>query len=215
MMKQHTIQTTKTARYYTLGELSNSTKEIVFAFHGYAQLAKEFINNFTSIVSDQRFIIAPEALNKFYFRGFNGKIGASWMTKEDRENEIKDYLSFLDNIYKQYSSQINDEIRITLFGFSQGGATASRWFVNSDLPNSNLILWGSSLSHDIDYDKLRQKLISKIIIVIGENDEFISEESLKKEIGRLQEEKIDFELIKYPGKHNVQPGLLKELNLFD
>lgn len=214
-MKQHTIQTTKTARYYTLGELNNSTKEIVFAFHGYAQLAKEFIQNFTTIESQTRFIIAPEALNKFYFNGFGGKIGASWMTKEDRENEIKDYLYFLDNLYRQYSSQINEEAKITLFGFSQGGATASRWFVNSTLQNGNLILWGSSIPPDIDYERIREKLTSKIRIVIGNEDEFISEEKLNNEIDRLQKEKIDFELIKYPGKHNVQPGLLKELNLFN
>jgi hypothetical protein len=83
-LKQHTIQTTKTARYYTLGELNTSTEEIVFVFHGYAQLAKEFIQNFTIIESQTRFIIAPEGLNKFYFRGLGGKAGASWMTKEDK-----------------------------------------------------------------------------------------------------------------------------------
>jgi len=213
-MKQHTIQTTKTARFCTLGELNNSTKEIVIAFHGYGQLANEFINNFEVVKSEERFIIAPEALNRFYFRGFGGKIGASWMTKEDRENEIKDYLSFLDNIYKQYSSIISKNTRTTIFGFSQGGATASRWFVNSDLQNANLILWGSSIPPDIEYERLKRKLTSKIKIVIGNEDEFVSEENLNNEIDRLQKENIDFELIKYPGKHNVQPGLLKELNLF-
>lgn len=213
-MKTYYVQTTKTARYYTLGELNNSTEEIVFVFHGYAQFAKEFIQNFTSVESQTRFIIAPEGLNKFYFKDFHGKIGASWMTKEDRENEIQDYLTFLDNIYKQFSSKINKEIRITLFGFSQGGATASRWFVKSGLPNTSLILWGSSIPPDIDYNLLRKTLSSKIKIVIGDDDEFISEEDINTDAARLHKEKIDFELIKYRGKHNVQPGQLKELNLF-
>lgn len=214
-METNYLKTTKTARYYTLGELTNSVTEIVFVFHGYAQLADAFIQNFAPIKSGERFIIAPEALNKFYFKGFHGKIGASWMTKEDRESEIKDYLNFFDNIYSQYSGKINDKTKITLFGFSQGGATASRWFVNSNLQNANLILWGSSIPTDIDYDKLRSKLPSKIKIVIGDEDEFIPKEILNSEIARIKKENIDFELIKYPGKHNVQPGLLRELNLFE
>ncbi|KUG26812.1 hypothetical protein ASZ90_003328 [hydrocarbon metagenome] len=213
-MKQHTIQTTKTARYYTLGELNDSTDEIVFVFHGYAQLAKEFIQNFTGIQSVNRFIIAPEGLNKFYVKGFRGNVGASWMTKEDRENEIDDYINFLNNIYSEYSSQINDNTKITLFGFSQGCATASRWFVNSNFNNAELILWGSFIPPDINYDKLRSKLTAKLKIVIGDEDEFISEDRIKSGEEILVRENINYELIKYPGKHDVQPGLFNQLKLF-
>ncbi len=213
-MKSHHIQTTKTARYYTLGELNNSTNEIVFVFHGYAQLAKEFIQNFSNINTTNRFIIAPEGLNKFYVKGFRGNVGASWMTKEDRENEINDYLNFLNNIYSEYSSQISNSIKITLFGFSQGSATASRWFVNSNFNNAELILWGSFIPPDIAYDKLRAKHKTKIKIVIGDEDQFISEDRIKSGEEILMRENINYELIKYPGKHNVQPGLFNELKLF-
>lgn len=213
-MKSHHIQTTKTARYYTLGELTDSTEEIVFVFHGYAQLAKDFIQNFESIQDSSRFIIAPEGLNKFYFKGFRGDIGASWMTKEDRENEINDYINFLNNIYLKYSSQVSDKIKITLFGFSQGCATASRWFVNSNFNNSELILWGSFIPPDIDYENLRFKLNTSLKIIIGDEDEFIPEDRIKLGEEILKKQNINYELIKYPSKHNVQPGLLKKLNLF-
>ncbi len=214
-MKQHSIRTTKTGRFYTLGELTDSTREIVFVFHGYAQLAKDFIQDFEEIQSDSRLIIAPEGLNKFYVKGFYGKIGASWMTKEDRDNEINDYLTFLDNIYSVITDKMNKEIKIKLFGFSQGCATAVRWFVNSDLQNSELILWGSSIPPDIDFQKLKNKLPRPVKIVIGDEDEFISKERLSQEIEKLNKEEIPFELKKYPGKHNVQPGLLTQLNLFE
>ncbi|RJP63483.1 MAG: hypothetical protein C4543_00395 [Ignavibacteriales bacterium] len=213
-MKSHHIQTTKTARYFTLGELNDSTREIVFVFHGYAQLAEDFIQNFTTIQSDNRFIIAPEGLNKFYFKGFRGNVGASWMTKEDRENEINDYINFLNNIYSEYSSKINDNTKITLFGFSQGCATASRWFVNNQFKNADLILWGSFIPPDIDYEILRSKLTRKLKIVIGDEDEFISEERIKQGEEILIKENITFEIKKYPGKHDVQPGLFNELKLF-
>ena len=214
-MIEHSFKTTKTARFYTLGELTDSTTEIVFVFHGYAQLAKDFIQNFESVLNYSRFIIAPEGLNKFYFKGFSGKIGASWMTKEDRENEINDYLNFCDNIYNHFAGRLNSPIKIKLFGFSQGGATASRWFVQSGLQNAELILWGSSIPQDISYEKLRSKLLHPVKIIIGDNDEFITEERLKGELKKLDDNRINYELLKYPGKHNVQPGLLKKLNLFD
>ena len=213
-MKSHHIQTLKTARYYTIGDLNESTREIIFVFHGYAQLAEDFIQNFTTIQSENRFIIAPEGLNKFYFKGFRGNVGASWMTKEDRKNEINDYINFLNNIYLKYSSQINDNTKITLFGFSQGCATASRWFVNNNFKNAELILWGSFIPPDIDYDKLRSKLTAELKIVIGDEDEFISEDRIKLGDEILMKENINYELIKYPGKHNVQPGLFNKLKLF-
>jgi len=213
-MKLHNIQTTKTARYYTLGELTDSTEEIVFVFHGYAQLAKDFIQNFESIQSSSRFIVAPEGLNKFYVKGFRGNVGASWMTKEDRENEINDYINFLNNIYAEYSSQIKDSIKLTLFGFSQGCATASSWFVDSNFNNAELILWGSFIPPDINYDKLRSKLKTNLKIIIGDEDEFLSEDRIKSGEEILMKENINYELIKYPGKHNVQPGLFNQLKLF-
>lgn len=213
-MKSHNIQTTKTARYYTLGELTDSIEEIVFVFHGYAQLAKDFILNFESIQSSSRLIVAPEGLNKFYIKGIRGNVGASWMTKEDRENEINDYINFLNNIYSKYSSQVSDKIKITLFGFSQGCATASRWFVNSNFNNAELILWGSFIPPDIDYEKLRSKLKTNLKIIIGDEDEFIPEDRIKLGEEILKKKKINYELIKYPGKHDVQPGLFNQLKLF-
>lgn len=213
-MKSHHIQTTKSARYYTLGELTDSTNEIVFVFHGYAQLANDFIQNFTGIQSVNRFIIAPEGLNKFYFKGFRGNVGASWLTKEDHESEINDFINFLNNIYSEYSSQINDNTKITLFGFSQGCATASRWFVDSNFNNAELILWGSFIPPIINYDKLRSILTTRLKIVIGDEDEFISEDRIKLGEEILIKENINYELIKYPGKHNVQPGLFNQLKLF-
>ena len=40
-------------------------------------------------------IIAPQGLHKFYLEGTSGRVGASWMTKENREDDIKNYLVYL------------------------------------------------------------------------------------------------------------------------
>jgi hypothetical protein len=42
----HTIPVRRTARYYTLGEISSATREVWFVIHGYGQLAEYFIRHF-------------------------------------------------------------------------------------------------------------------------------------------------------------------------
>ncbi len=46
------------------------------------------------------------------------------MTKEDRENEIADYVDFLDAVFGEV---VTPGARVTVLGFSQGVATAARW----------------------------------------------------------------------------------------
>ena len=107
MISENLIKIEKSARYFTLGELTPAVENIWIVLHGYGQLASEFIKNFTSFENERTFIIAPEALNKFYFRGFSCKIGASWMTKEDRENEIEDYINFISTVVEKELKKIN------------------------------------------------------------------------------------------------------------
>ena len=96
-MREHSIKIEKTAYYYSIGELNNETNEIWIACHGYGQLAKYFIRKFECIKKQNRFIIAPEGFNKFYINGYSGRVGANWMTKEKRIDEIENELSELKN----------------------------------------------------------------------------------------------------------------------
>ena len=44
-MQKHEIEITKTARYFTLGELNENTKTVWFVLHGYAQTAEDFLES--------------------------------------------------------------------------------------------------------------------------------------------------------------------------
>ena len=215
-MQQHNLTVTKTARYYILGELTDSTKEIIFVLHGYGQLGREFIKAFEGLEKNNRVIIAPEGLNKFYLKGFYGKVGTTWMTKEDRENEINDYINYLNKLYNHITE--NEEyksIRVTILGFSQGGATACRWFVSPSIKNAELILWGSTLPKDIDYNTFKNKLNGKPLkLILGDEDEFINQKTFKEEKDFILNKDIELEIIKYPGKHNITAGVIKEIKIF-
>ena len=117
------IDFTYQARYHQLGELNTKTKHLIFALHGYGQQSKYFIRKFRSLVEYGICIIAPEGLNRFYLEGYSGRVGATWMTKEDRETDILNYLRYLNAIYAQLTTH---SVKVTILGFSQGAATESR-----------------------------------------------------------------------------------------
>ena len=60
-----------------------------------------FAQCFKILNTDKNTIIAPEGLSRFYKNGFYGEVVSSWMTKEDRLNEINDYILYLDTLIEE------------------------------------------------------------------------------------------------------------------
>jgi len=211
MIKKN-ISVSKTARYYLSREITENIKSVWFVLHGYGQLAEEFIRNFETISNENTLIIAPEALNRFYWKGFGGRIGATWMTKEDRLNEIKDYINFLNKIHSEVISQLKiKDVKISLLGFSQGAATACRWVVDSGIKFDQLILWGGTIPPDLNNKELEKILEdSNLKIVVGDKDEFIDENLIEREINHLNENNLFYQLIRFDGKHEIKPEILRQ-----
>lgn len=200
MLEKH-IQTTKTARYFQIGEITPQTKIIVIACHGYAQLAKYFLQWMKDIDTSECVIIAPEGLHRFYWEGFSGRVVASWMTKEDRENDIKDYCLFLDNVVN--SIQIPPKAKLVGLGFSQGAATISRWAAHTNHSLSNLVLWAGVFPEDIAVDQINFKLDTPIEILFGDNDKFFNMSSIEEVRKRMEELEINYTFTQFEGEHKI------------
>src|SRR5712692_3984827 len=99
-MQEHRLAIARTARYYTLGALGPATRQVWFVCHGYGQLAGRFLRHFAPLDDGSRVIVAPEGLSRFYLteRAAERRVGASWMTREDRLAEIDDYVHYLDAV---------------------------------------------------------------------------------------------------------------------
>src|SRR5512141_1921982 len=91
----------RTARYWTDGD-TGSARDVWFILHGYGQLAADLLAAAAPLAGDGRLVVAPEALSRFYATAATGGshaqagVGASWMTREDRDHEIEDYIGYLD-----------------------------------------------------------------------------------------------------------------------
>ena len=97
---EHQLTVSRTARYHQLGELSAMTRRVWFVAHGYGQLAAYFIRHFAPLTAadPHLVVVAPEGLSRFYLNGTGGRVGATWMTKEDRLAEIEDYVAYLNQL---------------------------------------------------------------------------------------------------------------------
>lgn len=132
--------------YYTIGDVKTA-KTFWIVLHGYGYLAEFFIKKFEPVANNETCIIAPEALSRFYLNGFSGRIGANWMTKLQRKEEIIDYTNYLQLLYETVILDIKHEnIKVNIVGFSQGGATAIRWFAAKKINCSNFIMWANFFS---------------------------------------------------------------------
>lgn len=199
------IPTLKTGRYYLSAPLDYKIKTIWFVFHGYGQLAEKFIKNFSSMADEQNLVIAPEALNKFYLHGFSGEVGATWMTTENRESEIKDYLIFLTNVFSKISSELyTPKLKLNLIGFSQGCSTAVRWLMSKKIMADKIFLCGGLLPKDIDFKTAAIVFKStRLIYITGKDDKFFTQQEIEKEKSILASSRIDADFVNHKFGHEI------------
>ena len=213
---EHHLKVERTARYWTLGT-PESAEEVWLVLHGYKQLARRFIRRFKPIDNGLRLIVAPEALSRFYVSQEQGRhgvasvVGATWMTREDRLNEIRDYVEYLDQLVVRIEGETG-KVPLTVVGFSQGVATAARWAISGSRAPSRLILWGDFSPPDIDLKLAHQRLESvELIMVRGTEDRALSSQLKQEEDERLREGGIDYRTISYPGGHDIDEQTLLTL----
>lgn len=214
-MKEQELCVNYKARYYTQGELTKTTKKIWFVLHGYGQLAKFFISKFKVLSEAGVLVIAPEGLSKFYLedvtsraRTGNSRVGATWMTRENRLTDIDNYITYLNTIY-QKEVPYNFVGEVTVLGFSQGAATATRWSIEGNPVFNRLIVWAGILPPDMNFEKAHEKLKDKKIIeVFGKTDPYLTDERLKEVTSLNARLNINPTRIEFDGGHEINQEVL-------
>jgi|SRR5919108_2334046 predicted esterase len=211
-MQEHHVSTTRTARYFTLGTPRDAS-EIWVICHGYGQLASRFLERFKSLESAQRCVVAPEGLSRFYLTESPAerRVGASWMTREDRLHEIDDYVRYLDTVGADLK---RPKARLSALGFSQGAATVCRWAAFGATRVDRLIVWGGEVPPDLDLAQSRvaERLRAcHLTLVYGTSDPFFTPKIVAATETRLQVHNIPYALIPFDGGHEVHEAALRKL----
>ncbi|GAB3535361.1 esterase [Pontibacter brevis] len=212
-MTEHKLTVPRTARYYTLGTPSGAIRHLWIVCHGYGQLGRFFLRHFNSLDDGNTLVVAPEALSRFYLDGFSGRVGATWMTKEDRLSEIEDQAAYLNLLLEEQLSQLPQDVQITVLGFSQGGATVCRWLATAQVPVQRLILWAASFPEDIDFEAGKAAFQSlPVAVVYGTQDEFITPEKLEQKRQLMENLGIISQVYTFGGGHTIHQKTLLKVN---
>ncbi|MEQ8472514.1 MAG: alpha/beta hydrolase [Marinoscillum sp.] len=211
-MKETHINYQHSAPYYRLNEYTPSTKRVWVVFHGYGQLAQFFIRKFSGLDPDENLIVAPQGTSKFYLEGFSGRVGANWMTKEDRLNDIANQYAYIDQVLQHEQIEF-DQVELIYFGFSQGVATMCRYAAHARLAFSKMIIWAGTIppeldSIDFDFNSGQES----ILYFTGTKDPFYKEGMEEAQKTRIKEVMdIAPEVIWFEGEHEVVSDLVQKI----
>jgi predicted esterase len=215
-MQTRGITVPRTARFVTLGQPTQALKQVWYVFHGYGQLATDFIQEFAYIADGSRYFIAPEGLSRFYRSGSSGKVGASWMTCEERCDEIADYLTYTNAVYENVTRELPYEnLKNILLGFSQGVSTVCRWLEQVSVRADRLILWAGIIPPELDLWKIKAHYPDlEVFLVVGTQDRFADPGKIKEDEARLEKFELHYRKIRFEGKHELHPPTLRKLSDF-
>jgi len=210
-MEIHEVTVPKTARYCTFGN-KNKANRFWFCCHGYGQLAPYFITNFDKLDPTENFVVAPEGLHRFYLRNSEGRVGASWMTKESRETDIADYLTYMDMVYRDCGMADRPEVPLIAFGFSQGVATLSRWIAHTRAPIARAVFWAGAFPPDLEPAIVKEKFSAlSTHCFIGDTDEFIDQAAIERAKTHYAELGLSPQWTVFSGGHQIDKNLLVKL----
>jgi predicted esterase len=212
------LKVTRTARWGCRGELGERTDAVWIALHGYAQLAADFAAAAHWPVTSRRAFVFPEALQRFYNVAplqahADAPVGATWMTREQRTDDIADNHAYLDALADAVRARA-PHAKLFVLGFSQGAATATRWVAERAArgdPPGALVAWGSLFPPDVSFAGESPLRRVPAHLVCGTRDRWISELRLEAEMERLGEARFGVVVHRFAGGHRLDDETLERV----
>jgi predicted esterase len=214
MISRH-LPVSRSARYAMLGPEAGTVRELWIVLHGYSQLAERFLAAFAPLDDGATAVVAPEALSRFYLETTSDgrhseTVGATWLTREDREADLADHLRYLD----QLVAHLNDGFgswrpQLNLLGFSQGSVMAARWMAGGTIHPARLLLWGTPLPRDVSPAQLAPRLgPTELQFVAGDRDPYVPVGTIEASARALTELGVAARAVRFAGGHAIQRAAL-------
>ncbi|MFN3997956.1 alpha/beta hydrolase [Algoriphagus sp.] len=209
---KHSIRFEYESHYFLSQVPTFQEKEIWLVVHGYGQLAEFFVRKFKKFFSPERLFIAPEGTNYNYLEGFQGRVGANWMTKHERETAIENNHRLLNKLIDSFFEKYQEKPVIRVLGFSQGAATATRWASVWDGKIDTLVLWSGGFALDLNLEAADEAFAeTELILVLGEKDDLINPESIQKQEALILSLGISVKRISFDGGHELDTEVLEKI----
>jgi len=200
--REHRVSVLRSARCYVQG--GATATEAWMLLHGYGQLASRFLRGFEPLATPSRLLVAPEGLSRFYLEAGSGKVGASWMTKEDRTSEIADYLAYLERV----RHELIPPVPLTVLGFSQGVATAARYALSTSPAPVHLVCWGGLVPEEVVPGRLGA---IRLTLVVGEREEWAPVAAVEAQAAAFRAAGVAVAVVRFAGGHEISREVVARL----
>ncbi len=212
MNESHTLKIEKSVEVITQGNPDNA-KHIWVSVHGYGQQAQFFQKHFQALAEQGHYVVVPNAINEFYWEGYTGKVGSNWMTSYRRELAIQDQLEYGNRLFSHFvKPYMKGDVKLHLFGFSQGAYTASRWATMTHMHPDSLVCFAGRPADDVLMSEHSEKLKNtRLAMAWGDKDEFISPEAIRKIEQMDWFKALNVKQFPFQGEHKVYPEVLTQL----
>lgn len=217
-IRLYSRDTVKTGRYAMIGAEPVTAQRVWFVLHGYGQLAPDILRPFDGVVPADTCVVAPEGLSRFYRDmprpdgSHLQRVGATWMTREAREDDITDAVRWLQDVHDAVMAEAQQVTATGVLAFSQGVATATRWLAAGHVQPQQWVVWAGGLATDIDHERLRKQLAhTQVTLVAGNADPFVSEEALQLSLDRLRSWQPTAVAQRFVGEHRLDGSVLATL----
>jgi predicted esterase len=213
----HHLAVGRTARYYTLGAEPGEASQLWIALHGYAMLASRFLRLLAPLAEGGRtLVLAPEALSRFYLEtGRDGQhseaIGATWLTREDRQHELSDAIRYLDQLHGEWSSRIPAGTPVGVLGFSQGAAMAARWIGTGATLPEQVVLWGIEPPADALPALAERMQGREVTLIAGDRDRFAPAGGIEAQAAALARLGVRARAERFAGGHSLPAEAVRRL----
>lgn len=208
------ISVPRTARFGVRGQKGTDISTVILVLHGYGMSALACLESFSYLEQQDVLLVAPEGLSRFYRKGFDGDVVASWMAREDRLYEIEDQITYLDKLLDLIlSDHAPSAENVVVIGYSQGVATGSRWVTRRKGQGiSRFVVYAGTMAADTLTGDWPVGV--PVLQVCSDTDEFISSSDFHEQLSKLQAFGIQVSQIKYEGKHAVEPDAVLSIKTY-
>lgn len=204
------VSYTTTNSYSTRNILTSATKNVWFCCHGLGFLSRYFIQYFNGLDPDENYIIAPQAPSKYYQKSDFKHVGASWLTREETQQETENVLNYLDAVFA--SEEIPVDKRLILLGYSQGVSVAMRWLASRKLNVDTLVIHSGGIPKELSPQDFDFLTTTQVELWYGTEDEYLTEKRINEETRRAKEMFGEaLKIIPFEGKHVVNRALINQL----
>ena len=176
----------------------DSPRGLLVGFHGYAETAETQLERLAAVPgTDAWTLVAAQGLNRFY-RGRTQDVVAGWMTRQDRDDAIRDNVAYVDNVIE---ATRNGSEPIVVAGFSQGVAMAFRAAVLGRAGASGVIAVGGDIPPELLAGSASASPFPRVLLIHGATDDWYTAKKLDADMSALRARGEEPEAFTHDGGH--------------